>query len=324
MAPSLIPIFIADRNVMSTQLLAESLARDSRFEVTPVAPAPKLLSLVRPKQRGVAVISAELDSGSGKGMQLARSVRSRTRDVSIVILLESLDREQVIASFRSGAKGVICRAEPLTELHSCIDRVSQGRIWTGATEAEYLLEAIQSAPTCDGLGEVTSLTKRETAVAERAGQGLSNKQIAQALGISEHTVKNHLFHIFDKLNVANRLELLFLMVKGRDMQYQELARRFFSDQKPAVPAIVAAAEAGFPTAQFMLGMAHLQGGGVEQDNRAAYHWLRLAAVNSARVLEESRGAIDQLKSHMDSAEIQCLEQQISTENQALPKAKLNS
>jgi hypothetical protein len=71
-------------------------------------------------------------------------------------------------------------------------------------------------------------------------------------------------------------------------------------------------------------MAHLQGGGVEQDNRAAYHWLRLAAVNSARVLEESRGAIDQLKSHMDSAEIQCLEQQISTENQALPKAKLNS
>jgi two-component system, NarL family, nitrate/nitrite response regulator NarL len=109
-----------------------------------------------------------------------------------------LEREKVIASFRAGAKGVFCRNEPLSELHSCIDRVSQGRIWARAAEAEYLLEAIQSAPTCDGLGEVTSLTKRETAVAELTGQGLSNKQIAQVLGISEHTVKNHLFHIFDK------------------------------------------------------------------------------------------------------------------------------
>jgi hypothetical protein len=57
----------------------------------------------------------------------------------------------------------------------------------------------------------------------------------------------------------------------------------------------------------MLGMALLRGDGVEQDKRAAYHWLRLAAVNSARVLEECRGAIDQLKSGLDSAELQNLE-----------------
>src|SRR5579862_3080052 len=99
--PSPIPIFIADRNVMSSQLLAESLGRDPRFEVSAVNPAPKILSLLPPKKPGVAVISADLDSGSNKGMHLARSLRARTHDLSIVILLESLEREKVIASFRS-------------------------------------------------------------------------------------------------------------------------------------------------------------------------------------------------------------------------------
>jgi len=56
--------------------------------------------------------------------------------------------------------------------------------------------------------------------------------------------------------------------------------------------VIVAADAGLPAPQLMLGMAHLQGDGIEQDNRAAY-WLRVAAVNSAGVLEECRGAIDQ-------------------------------
>lgn len=90
----------------------------------------------------------------------------------------------MIASFRSEAKGVFCRNEPLSELHSCIDRVSQDRIWARPTEAEYLLEAIESAPTCDGLGEMTSLTKRERKVAELTAQGFSNKHIAREFGIS--------------------------------------------------------------------------------------------------------------------------------------------
>lgn len=120
------------------------------------------------------------------------------------------------------------------------------------------------------------------------------------------------------------VELLFLMVKGRDKQYADLVRHLFSKGTPADRTIVAAAEPGFPTAQFMLSMAHLRGEGVEQDNRAAYHWLRLAAVNSARVLEECRGAIEQLKSRMDSSDIQYLEQQISGETQASPTAKLKS
>jgi len=319
MTPDPILLLIADRNVMCTQLLAESLGRDPRFDVAPIAPAPKILSLLPLRKPAVAVISAELDSGPTKGMHLARSVRARTRDVSIVMLLEFLEREKVVASFRSGAKGVYCRTEPLSELHSCIERVSQGRIWADQKEAEYLLEAIQSAPTCDGLGELNSLSKREVAVAEFAAQGLSNKQIALQLGLSEHTVKNHLFRIFEKLNVANRIELLFLMVKGRNAQYGELAQ-FFWGEGFNESAVVAAAEQGFLPAQFMLGMAHLEGRRAERDDRAAYRWLRVAELNSARVLEQSRSEISELRSRIPSAEIAELEQRVFREAQEPQRA----
>ena len=85
-----IAIFIAERNAMNSQLLAESLARDPHFEVAAVNPPSRLLSLHTSKRPGVALISAELDSGLTNGMHLARALRSRTPELSIVILLESL------------------------------------------------------------------------------------------------------------------------------------------------------------------------------------------------------------------------------------------
>jgi two-component system, NarL family, nitrate/nitrite response regulator NarL len=55
------------------------------------------------------------------------------------------------------------------------------------------------------------LSKREVQVAERAAQGYSNKQIATECRLSEHTVKNYLGRVFEKLGVSNRCELLFLL-----------------------------------------------------------------------------------------------------------------
>ena len=296
---------------MGSQLLAESLGRDPRFEVAAVAPAAKILSLAPTNKPGVAVISAELDSGPTKGLHLARSLRARTHAWSIVILLESVERDSVIAAFRSGAKGIFCRTEPISELRCCIEGVSEGRIWTGHIEGEYLLEALQSAPSCDGVAEITRLTKRETAVAELAAQGLSNKQIAHRLDLSEHTVKNHLFRIFDKLNVANRIELLFAMVYGHNSHFGELALRLLFEQRPRESVFVAVAEDGFIPAQFMLGMAHLKGRGVEKNDHAAYYWLRMAELDCNTIFEQSHSAIHELSSSLLPEDITKLEQEIS-------------
>jgi two-component system, NarL family, nitrate/nitrite response regulator NarL len=301
-------IFIADRNLMSSQLLAESLGRDTDLQVISVAPAAKILSVPTTEGSAIAVISAELDSTPRKGLQLARSLLARNHDFSIIILLDYLEREAVVASFRSGASAVFCRTLPVAEFRHCISSVSRGRLWAGRKETEYLLQAIRSAPSCDGIGELSKLTKREVAVAELAAQGLSNKQIANELALSEHTIKNYLFRVFEKLNVANRIELLFLMLKG---QSNDLTVRPFFEEPLQESAVVAAAEDGFLAAQLVLGIAHLSGNVAQTNNRAAYHWIRMLELNCAAFLEQSRSAINELRSRLKPEEVMELEKGVS-------------
>src|SRR5450759_4489944 len=86
-----IRILIADRNWMGSQLLAESLDRDSRFEVVAVAATgatTDILSAVSARNPDVAVISADFDGGAKKGLQVARAVNAHYRNIQIVILLK--------------------------------------------------------------------------------------------------------------------------------------------------------------------------------------------------------------------------------------------
>jgi len=115
-------------------------------------------------------------------------------------------------SFVGRHHGCTTRSRCSLKSHN-IERVSRGEIWANCIETEYLLEAARNAPSCDGIDsdKVSMLSKREVQVAEGAAQGYSNKQIADQFRLSEHTVKNYLSRVFEKLEVSNRFELLFLL-----------------------------------------------------------------------------------------------------------------
>ncbi len=72
----------------------------------------------------------------------------------------------------------------------------------------------------------------------------------------------------------------------------------------------------------ILGLAHLEGGGVEQNDHAGYHWLRIAESNCSLVLEQSRCALDELRSRLPAEDIQELEQQIANKQQEEQTVKL--
>ena len=211
-----IQILVADRDRMGSQLLAESLGRDPRFEILGVAAAADIFSMAARKP-DVSLISMEFEAGAKKGLQVARTLNAVHPGIRIVILLEESTRESVIAAFRCGATGVFCRTDPISELHNCIEHVNRGEIWAGRDQAQYVLEALRNTPCCDGIedGKLRLLTKRELEVAEHAAQGQSNKQIANELNLSEHTIKNYLFRVFEKLGVSSRFELLFLLFNER-------------------------------------------------------------------------------------------------------------
>ena len=318
-SPSSIPtqairILIADRNRMGSQLLAESLGRDSRFEIVAAAAPADILSIVTTLQPHLALISADFDGAAKKGLQVARTLNGRDPSVRIVILLEMSTRESVIAAFRCGAAGVFCRTESLSELPSCIERVSRGEIWASKSHSEFLLEALRSTPSCEGIGagKIDQLSRRELQVAEHAAQGESNKQIADRLGLSEHTVKNYLFHVFEKLGVSNRFELLFLLFKECNGQITDRPGvSLATELGHPIEIYLRAAEEGSVAAQFVVGLAHLEGYCVEKNGLSAYYWLRVAEASSCELGHRSRALVEQLRSTVKTDEIEALEQSVA-------------
>jgi len=316
-----IRILIADRNCMGSQLLAESLDRDSRFEAVGVtggeATTDILLSAVSALKPDVAVISADFDGGAKRGLQAARAVNAHYRNVHIVVLLELSTRESVIAAFRCGAIGVFCRSKPLVEFRTCIERVSRGEIWANCVETEYLLEAARNTPSCDGIDsdKVSMLSKREVQVAEGAAQGYSNKQIADQFRLSEHTVKNYLSRVFEKLEVSNRFELLFLLFnEGNGLSIRAVGPNVSGLGNP-IEVYLKAAEEGYAAAQYIVGLAHLEGDGVEKNGHSAYYWLRMAEENSSAVRQRSRALTLNLRTKIKPGEIERLERRIAAGTQ---------
>jgi DNA-binding NarL/FixJ family response regulator len=307
-----IRILIADRNQMGSQLLAESLEEDSRFEVAAVATAADILTAATARKTHMAVISAEFDSSKRKGMEVARILNARQPAVLIVVLLDFVERDAVISSFRNGARGVFCRTEPLSEFRKCIEHVSSGRIWANSTEAEYLLDSVRSTPFCDAVDRFSTLSKREVEVIEAAVTGHTNKQIAHELGLSGHTIKNYLFSVFEKLGVSNRMELLCLLLEERKDLEKRALKRLAHGEGHRLEPFVKAAEDGFIPAQFIVGMAHLDGCGIQKSDDSAYYWLRVTEQNSFDILQRSRIVSEQIKQRMQPEKIVALEQKIAT------------
>src|SRR5579862_2705635 len=206
-----IRVLAADATRMNSQLLVAALERDKRFQVLDAgSDARGIIAAVIKEKPAVAVISAELDEDKRKGFEVAREVRAMQNDTRVVMLLDSPDRGQIVEAFRAGARGVFCRSESLKSLAKCIQCVSLGQIWANSKELRYLLEALGEAlplRVIDARGAAL-LSKREQEVVRCVAEGLSNREIAQRLGLTEHTVKNYLFRIFDKLGVSKRVEVV--------------------------------------------------------------------------------------------------------------------
>lgn len=213
-------ILVVGRDVMSGHLLADALGNTSAYRAKTI-PSASLLSAAAAGLVNLAVISVNLPSGEGAGLELARALYRAYPRVLIIMLLDQPKRDLVVSAFRHGARGVFSRMQGVEDFLECVEHVRRGGIWTGRAETEYLLEAFKNipgpeAPVC---GATSLLTRRETQVVCCAAQGKTNRTIAGELSLSEHTVKNYLFRAFEKLGVSSRVELLFyLTTQGIDLQ----------------------------------------------------------------------------------------------------------
>src|ERR1700722_12367957 len=219
-APTLdkIRVLAADSTRMSSQLLADALAQDRQFEVTGIEPkGSSILQAVAQKKPHVVLVSSTLEESTTLGFDLTRQICASHPDTKVVLIVDTSNRSEVVEAFRCGAQGIFSRAQSSKTLAKCVLNVHQGQVWASSAELRFLLEAFrESEPiqVLDSRGEEI-LSKREQDVVRCVAEGLSNREIASRLKLTEHTVKNYLFRIFDKLGVSSRVEVVLYVFRLR-------------------------------------------------------------------------------------------------------------
>ena len=129
----------------------------------------------------------------------------------------------VVEAFRAGASGIFSREESSELLCKCIHSVHQGQVWASSKELHFVIDAL--GPTQPAklirLRRSGLLTRREEGVVHLVAEGLTNRDISQQLNLSEHTVRNYLFRIFNKVGTSNRLELALYAIDRREGDNQQ-------------------------------------------------------------------------------------------------------
>jgi DNA-binding NarL/FixJ family response regulator len=220
-APSeVITVLIADSNQTELELLVGALRRRPEFRV--VACAMDLDSVLESVQGGeinVALLATPDLPENDAGMAIIRRLHLSHPEIAKIILIDASNRNTVANAFRSGARGVFCFAQaPFRLLCKCINSVYRGQIWANAKELGYLLEFLTQVPALRVVdaGGRKLLTGREEQVVALVADGLSNREIATELNLSEHTIKKYIFRIFDKLGISSRVELVLYAVSNSE------------------------------------------------------------------------------------------------------------
>jgi DNA-binding NarL/FixJ family response regulator len=221
-----IEILVAETCRLSCELMAAALCR-YRKRLSVVActtESAQILKAYSAKKPDVCIISSHLKDGASSGINVTRELHAAHEEARVLMLVDSLERGVVVEAFRSGALGVFPRDGAFEDLYQGIQKVSTGQIWANNEQLQYLVESIADVGTpaiTDAKGN-TLLTRREQSLVDLVAQGRTNRDISRELHLSEHTVRNYLFRIFNKLGTSNRLELALYAINHRETGKEQL------------------------------------------------------------------------------------------------------
>ena len=150
--------------------------------------------------------------GGIDGLETTRRVLQRQPDVAVVALTASTDEARMIGVLRAGARGYVRKDAAPETLLAAVRAVAQGRTYIDPDAARDLRLSTG----------IDALTARETEVLRHLALGLSNKDIAAALSVTEETVKTHVTHVLGKLDASNRAQAIVQALKRGLVSLDEL------------------------------------------------------------------------------------------------------
>jgi DNA-binding NarL/FixJ family response regulator len=152
------------------------------------------------------------------GIEVLSEASKRKLRVRTIVMLTSAERDKAVRAVRLGARGIVFKDAESGLLVKSIRKVHAGEVWIDNPILSQALESLVTKPAAPpGVSGQRDqrLSNREMEVVRCVAMGLRNKEVADKLGVSEATIKNHLTSVYSKLGVSDRLELILYAIHNR-------------------------------------------------------------------------------------------------------------
>jgi DNA-binding NarL/FixJ family response regulator len=202
-----ITILLVDDHVLFRQGLRRILEDEPDFTVVgEAADGGEAVALAARLRPDLVLMDVKMP-GIG-GAEATRRIRAAQPETRVIMLTVSARDEDLFASVRAGARGYLLKNARLDQVVEALHRARAGEALIAPAMAGRLLDefGVHTARATGPSAPPGDLTPREIEVLRLVAQGLPNKQIAERIDCSEHTVKTHLRHILDKLHMRNRAQ----------------------------------------------------------------------------------------------------------------------
>lgn len=203
-----IRVLLADDHALFREGLTGILSAQPDFEVVGEA-SDGLEALVKAQELVPDLILMDVGMPGGDGLKATRQIKQKLRDVIIVMLTVQDEDEKLFEAIRSGAQGYLLKSIRSREMLALLRGAVRGEAAITPALASRMLDEFrqfgQQVPQ-RGAEETIALTPREQEVLSLVAGGAMDKEIAEALTVSIHTVKSHMRKILAKLHLSRRHE----------------------------------------------------------------------------------------------------------------------
>jgi DNA-binding NarL/FixJ family response regulator len=207
-------LLIVDDHEVVRQGLVAMLGRRPEFQV--VAEAGTVAEAVAAARRfrpDLVVMDVRLPDGSG--VEACREIRAEMPETRVVILTSYPDEDAVLSAIIAGASGYLLKQMRARDLVAALEAVGRGESLLDPAVTGRVLERVRRIATTDQPDELAQLTAQERKILLLVAEGMTNKEIAAEVFLSDKTVKNYVSSILAKLNLERRAQAAAYMAKLR-------------------------------------------------------------------------------------------------------------
>ena len=205
-----ISVYLLDDHEVVRQGIRTLLERDGDISVIgESARAQEAVRRIPALRPDVAILDVRLPDGSG--IEVCRDVRAIDHRISVLMLTTFDEDEALFAAIMAGAAGYILKQIRGSDLAETVRRVAGGQSTLDPVLTSHVLARLREGPPVDPL--TRHLTPKERQVLELVGEGLTNREIAGRLHLTEKTTKNYVSTVLGKLGVRSRTEAALLAVQ---------------------------------------------------------------------------------------------------------------